>query len=189
MAKYSFDFKKKVVLDYLDGRGGYPFLAKNYGIPSENQVKRWVHAYQTLGDDGLKRKLKNDCYSVQFKLHAIELYQTTEMSYQELANALGMNNPTLLTKWMIRYREAGPEGLSRPKGRPPTMKKKKSEEPTKKSTLNDQERIKELEKKVRTLEIQNAFLKELRKLRKMEAQQRRKNQLHESSPASEDHSN
>lgn len=58
-----------------------------------------------------------------------------------------------------------------------------------KTSSTDQERIKELEKQVRTLKIQNAFSKELRKLRKREAQQKQMNQSHASLPASEDNSN
>ncbi|OTO50615.1 hypothetical protein A5814_002783 [Enterococcus faecium] len=61
------------------------------------------------------------------------------------------------------------------------------------STMNNQfeesDRIKELEKQVRALQIENAFLKELRKLRKQETQQRRMKQLHESFQGSEDHLN
>lgn len=67
--------------------------------------------------------------------------------------------------------------------------RKKEEKKTKKETPEERDRIKELEKLVRSLQIENAFLKELRKLRKQEAQQRRKNQSHELSTASEDHSN
>ncbi|OQO83990.1 transposase [Enterococcus casseliflavus] len=67
----------------------------------------------------------------------------------------------------------------------------KEESHKKIGTINseDRDRIKELEKQVRSLQIENAFLKELRKLRNQEAQQRHKNLSHESSLASEDHSN
>ena len=58
-----------------------------------------------------------------------------------------------------------------------------------KATSEERERIEELEKRVRSLQIENAFLKELRKLRKQEAQQRRMKQSHESSQASEDRLN
>jgi transposase-like protein len=34
LAKYSYEFKKEVVKAYLDGKGGYKFLAKKFGIPS-----------------------------------------------------------------------------------------------------------------------------------------------------------
>jgi transposase len=64
--------------------------------------------------------------------------------------------------------------------------KKKS---TTKVTTQERVRIEELEKRVRSLQIENAFLKELRKLRKQEAQQRRMKQSHESLQASEDHLN
>lgn len=85
---------------------------------------------------------------------------------------------------MRNFREAGIDGLSKEKGRQLTLTRKKEN-----TITEERERIKALEKQVRSLQIENAFLKELRKLRKQEAQQRRKNQSHESSPASEDHSN
>ena len=49
MAKYSFEFKKKVVMSYLNGRDGYQSVAKQYGIASHNQVKKWVLSYQRHG--------------------------------------------------------------------------------------------------------------------------------------------
>ena len=32
MAKYCFDFKKKIVLSYLNGEGGYGYLAKKCAV-------------------------------------------------------------------------------------------------------------------------------------------------------------
>ena len=32
MAKYSFEFKKEIVVAYLSGKGGFGSLAKDYGI-------------------------------------------------------------------------------------------------------------------------------------------------------------
>ena len=42
MAKYSYEFKKKVVQEYLDGKGGYAYIAKQNGIPAESLLIRWV---------------------------------------------------------------------------------------------------------------------------------------------------
>ena len=39
MAKYSFEFKKKVVLSYLNGEGGYKYLSKTYGVPAKSNIK------------------------------------------------------------------------------------------------------------------------------------------------------
>ena len=189
MAKYSFEFKIKIVQEYLEGKGGTPYLSKIHGVKSEAHLRRSINAYREFGEEGLLRKRQNQNYSVQFKMDAIELYQTTELSYREVANHLGMNNPTLIANWMRMFRAEGMSGLSKKKGRPSILPKKKEEKKTKKETPEERDRIKELEKQVRSLQIENAFLKELRKLRKQEAQQRRKNQSHESSTASEDRSN
>ncbi|MBS6381812.1 MAG: transposase, partial [Streptococcus sp.] len=45
MAKHSFEFKKKVVLEYLDGKGGVKYLSKKYGLGSDSQLRTWVNAY------------------------------------------------------------------------------------------------------------------------------------------------
>ena len=54
MAKYSFEFKKKDVLAYLNGEGGYRYFSKTYGVPSQRNIKQWVHNYQTFEDEGLQ---------------------------------------------------------------------------------------------------------------------------------------
>ncbi len=111
MAKYSFEFKKKIVQAYLSNNGSYGYLANKYGIPDSGPIKRWVTAYKEYGSDGLLRSRKNETYSFDFKLHVVELYLTTEVSYQELALSLGMNNPPLITKWVNDFRIAGPDAL------------------------------------------------------------------------------
>lgn len=106
MAKYSFEFKLKLVHDYLSGQGGLRFLAKKYGFKDSSQISKWINAYKELGEEGLLRSQKNKNYSVQFKLDAIELYLTTEVSYQEVANLLKMNNPSLIANWLRTYRKS-----------------------------------------------------------------------------------
>lgn len=189
MAKYSFEFKLKVVKEYLEGKGGYNYLASSHGVKYERQVRDWVNFYREFGEEGLLRKRRNQKYSVQFKLNAIELYQTSELSYREIANTLGINNPPLIASWVRQFREAGIDGLSKAKGRTPILPKKVDKKKDSIKTSDESDRIKELEKQVRSLQIENAFLKELRKLREQEAQQKRKNQSQELSQASEDHSN
>ena len=53
MAKYSFEFKKKIVLDYLDGKGGAQYLSKKYELGSNSQLFKWINAYKKFGDEGL----------------------------------------------------------------------------------------------------------------------------------------
>lgn len=182
MAKYSFEFKLKLVHDYLSGQGGIQFLAKKYGFKNNSQIRKWINAYKELGEEGLLRSRKSKNYSVQFKLDAIELYLTTEFSYQEVANLLKMNNPSLIANWLKTYRNLGIDGLSKQKGRPPTMPKKKRNETQ--PLPSEQSQLDNLEKENRMLKIENAYLKELRRLR-LEDEQKMK-ESREPFTASED---
>ncbi|ECJ9747984.1 transposase [Listeria monocytogenes] len=145
-------------------------------------MRKWINAYKELGEEGLHRRWKNKNYSVQFKLNAIELYLTTELSYQEVANLLQMNNPSLIVNWLKKYRKLGIDGLYKKKGRPTTMPKKKSNETQ--SSPSEQSQLDKLEKENKRLKIENAYLKELRRLR-LEDEQKTKKSL-ESFTASED---
>lgn len=189
MAKYTFEFKKKVVFEYLYGKIGSTTLAKKYNIKSQNQVRQWIHNYQEFGDEGLKRSRKKETYSFEFKLHMVESYLSNEISYEELALSNGITNYTTISRWVETFRVAGPDGLRpRKKGRKKTLdkpaKNNNSQLLEEKSIDTSAEHVKELEDELLKLRIENAFLKELRSLRlEDEAKMRER---HESSAASED---
>lgn len=195
MAKYSLEFKKKVVQEYLSGKGSYKYLAKKFNIGNGRfaQIQRWVNAYKEYGEEGLMSSRKNKTYSFDFKLHVVELYLSTEVSYQELALSVHMNNPPLITKWVNDFRIAGPDALRpKKKGRKKSLgttdKKKKmisSSETTPVDT--SAEHLKQLEDENLKLRIENAYLKELRRLRLEDEARLREQQ--ESSTASEETSN
>ena len=54
---------------------------------------------------------KNENYSFEFKLHVVELYLSSELSYQEVALSSGINNNAIVCKWVNEYRVAGPDAL------------------------------------------------------------------------------
>ena len=144
MSKYSFEFKKEIVVAYLSGKGGFGSLAKDYGIPNKAQIYRWVKAYQKLGDDGLRRARSINNYSFKYKISVVELYLSSDLSYQELALKKSVTDTSV-------------------------------------------EHVKELEDELLKLKIENAFLKELRRLRlEDEAKMRERRK---SSTVSEDSSN
>ena len=192
MAKYTFEFKKKVVQEYLEGKGGYAYIAKQNGIPAESHLRRWVNAYKEFGDEGLLRSRQKNNYSFQFKFSVVELYLTSEVSYQELALSQGINNPNLLVKWVNDFRIAGPDALRpKKKGRKKTLDIKEFKKPSNPIEENpvdtSVEHIKELEDELLRLRIENAYLKELRRLRLEEEALLKKQR--ESSTVSEDSSN
>ena len=189
MAKYSYEFKRKVVSAYLNGEGGYKYLANYYGIAAWTDIKKWVLSYQKLGDKGLLRSRQQKNYSFEYKLHMVELYLSSEVSYQELALQEGINNPAMLVKWVNDFRVAGPDALRpKKKGRKKSLNSKDN---AKRATSNETvsvdtsaEHVKQLEDELLKLRIENAFLKELRRLR-LEDEAKMKD-LQESSAVSED---
>ena len=126
------------------------------------------------------------------KLSVVELYLSSEISYQDLALQEGITNPCMITNWVNRFRAAGPDAL-RPhkKGRKKTLDKPDNNiksTPIEESIVDTSaEHVRELEDELLKLRIENAFLKELRRLR-LEDEAKMRERL-ESSAVSEDDSN
>ena len=189
MAKYSIDFKKTVVNEYLRGEGSFKALAKKHGIPSDTIIREWLANFERFGSESLMRSRQNQVYSFEFKLHVVELYLTGELSYQELALQVGMTNPSLINRWVRDYRAAGLEALKpKKKGRKRSMDKETIIREIGDGDLEEQkELLKQLQEENLRLRIENAFLKEARRLRLEEEALQRKQR--ESSTASEENSN
>ena len=192
MAKHRYEFKKQLVSEYLDNQGSYASISQKHGMSSSCQLKTWVAAYKKLGDNGLKRSLSRKEYSFEEKLSVVESYLTSELSYQELALQMGINNPSMLVRWVNDFKIAGPDAL-RPhrKGRKKTLSTSQSRE-TEAQVQHTEvdtraEHVKELEDELLKLRIENAVLKELRRLRLEDEAKRRG--LRTSSSVSEDNSN
>ena len=138
------------------------------------------------------RSLKKINYSFEKKLSIVELYLSSEISYQDLAIQEGMNNPSIIVNWVSRFRAAGPDALKpRKKGRKRKLDKpkidNKAQETEERIFDTSAEHVKELEDELLKLRIENAFLKELRRLRlEDEAKMRER---HSSPTVSEENSN
>ena len=183
MAKYSTEFKMKVVKEYLETNISYKSLSNKYGIPNESVIKIWVNAYKSQGYEGIKVKRENTQYTLEFKLNVVKLYLTGEMSYQSLANELKINNPSIITRWVKDFREKGIEGLkSKKRGRPSKMSKSqnKSKDTKIESSANIsnsenesltqaqlKEKIKKLEEKNYWLQLENDAIKKKIELSQM----------------------
>ena len=188
MAKYSYEFKRMVVNEYLSGQGGWNYLSQKYSL-TRSLIQRWVSNYRHFGDDGLRRSRQQQDYTFEFKLHVVKLYLTSELSYLELALQVGMTNPGLISRWVLDYRAAGPEALKpKKKGRKRSMDKDKIASEIESGDSDEQkELLKRLQEENLYLRIENAFLKESRRLRLEE--ERLLNELRESSTASGENSN
>lgn len=163
MAKYSFVLKMKVVTEYLSRSASLRMLEKKYGISDHYAILKWLNAYEILEADGLKRSRTSQVYSVEFKVKAITMYEASERTYQDIANELGLNNPSLIRRWRQVYLEEGISGLSRSSGRL-LMKDK----PAKQDKINvnqqaersddEREELEDLKQKYKELEHENFML-------------------------------
>ncbi|WP_161809293.1 helix-turn-helix domain-containing protein, partial [Heyndrickxia shackletonii] len=111
MAKYSEEFKIRLVTEYLEGNIGYGSLAKKYNMGSQTSIREWVNVYKSQGMDGLNRRKTKKEYSVQFKMDTIQFMLNTGASYLETAVHFNLNNPSLIIRWTKEFYEQGVEGL------------------------------------------------------------------------------
>ena len=188
MAKYSFEFKLKLVQEYLNGHESSRSLERKYGVHHAD-IQKWISNYKHFGEDSLRRSRQKQTYTTEFKLQVIELYLSSELSYRQLAIQMGIPDSALIARWMNEYRVAGPDALMpKKKGRKRTMDKKKIiREINTGDSDEHQELLKQLQEENLKLRIENAFLKEVRRLRLEEEALQRKQR--ESSTASEENLN
>ncbi|WP_297392740.1 helix-turn-helix domain-containing protein [uncultured Peptoniphilus sp.] len=159
MAKYSYEFKRKLVDGYLKGKTRYCQLEEKYGV-NNTQIIKWVNNFKEFGAEGLKRSRNNREHSVEFKLEAITRYETTELSYQQLALELGIHNYSLIANWRRKYKENGIDGLhSKEVDRPMKGKSNKIQDSSHlKQNIMSLETREQLENRIKELEAENRKL-------------------------------
>ena len=53
---YKYEFKLKVVQEYLNSSLGYRALAKKYEISTKSLIERWIAQYKEFGPEGLSKR-------------------------------------------------------------------------------------------------------------------------------------
>ncbi len=132
-----------------EGRG-YKSVAGSLGIPVE-AVRKWQQTYRATGRDGLlKMGEKRSRCDFETKVAAARAVVDGGMAKPEAMGLFGIASATPLKQWCRLYRGGGAEALRpRPRGRPRGSGAKAA------PTTREQE----LEREVRRLEAQVAYLK------------------------------
>ena len=158
-------------------RGGYKYLTAKYGISDHSVVRRWINSFKSQGYEGLKISRKNNSYSFEFKKNVVKLYLTGEMSYQELSNQFKINNPSIIARWVIDFRNQGLDGLiPKKRGRTSSMtkyKNKNKEQVKKEYSKEEIDEIAELKDKLYWAQMEIDFLKKKMELEDEEDQKMR----------------
>ena len=162
--QYSFELKKEVVMAYLNGEGSTRTLANRFGVKGSAQVSRWVMYYNKFGDSGLTSSSGPKTYSFDYKLHIVQLYLTSDLSFNDIGLSEGIKESSLISDWVQTFRKYGADGLR--KAEVNKLMKSANTNPENRDSEKDKDaQIKELKDKLLMLEIENAYLKELRRLR------------------------
>ena len=160
MAKYSDEFKLKIVKEYLSGKFSYRKLANKYGMVASTQVIEWVRAYKEFGSEGIQKKQIKQVHPVQFKLTVLNFMKRTGASYRDTMIEFKMNNPSVIANWHRKFLDEGVEGLKeKKKGRPPMTKDKNTNSNNKERIVSREE---ELERENELLRLEITYLKKLR---------------------------
>lgn len=157
MAKLTYEDKKEIIRLYDEDHMGYVLIATKFNV-NKNTIQRIVRKYHLHGESSLsKDKIK--IFTPETKLEII-----TRATNGESKFSLGIEyqaSEAQIISWLKKYEEFGYNGLiNKPKGRPPTMKKKmKIIDPNDKDAI-----IKEKDKRILELEAEVEALKKLRAL-------------------------
>lgn len=156
MAKFSTDFKLKVVQYHSENIGGSRKTAVHFGI-DHGTVRKWYALYTHHGPEGLSRR--SQTYTVQDKLTVLRRMEQANWSTREASAYFNIPTPNTVQTWLRRYNEGGVKALkNRPRGRAMSKSKKPSSPPGKPvKELTPEEMRQELE----YLRAENAYLKKL----------------------------
>jgi len=160
---YSKEVKLAAVNAYLNGEGTSMEIARRFGLRSDSQLQRWIKEYNTHGEiksrgsggGSYMRKARQttpeerlaivqDCLANDKNYSAMALkYQC---SYQQVRN------------WVQRYEKMGSAGLEDRRGR------RAGTQPARTPEEELRDKIAELERKNRDLQMENDLLKKVREL-------------------------
>ena len=94
MAKYSFEFKLKLVKENEEGYGRR-FLSSKYGV-KDSTIANWIRQYKMYGENGLRRSMSKSKYTREFKLSVLKYRQYHELSYRETAEHFKIKNHSII---------------------------------------------------------------------------------------------
>ena len=160
---YTKELKLAAVNDYLSGGGSLAEIALRYGLRSNIQLREWIKEYnthgkirsRTSGGGSYMRKTRKttpeerltivqDCLENNKNYGAMALKYNC--SYQQVRN------------WVLRYEKMGSAGLEDRRGR------RAGSQPARTPEEELRDKIAELERKNRDLQMENDLLKKVREL-------------------------
>ena len=160
---YSQELKLQAVHEYLDGKSSQADIVKKYHLRSSSQLQNWIKEYTTHGEiksrssGGGSYMRKSRSTTQEERLSIVQDCLANDKNYGEMALKYQCSYQQV-RNWVKRYEEMGYAGLEDRRGhRAGTMPSRTPEEEMR-------DRIAELERRNRDLQMENELLKKVREL-------------------------
>ncbi|WP_154581779.1 IS3-like element IS1664 family transposase [Yersinia enterocolitica] len=121
--KYTTEFKRQVVLHFLNSDDGARRTARLFGL-DHGTVRLWTEHWKASGENGFTITTKK--YSAAFKEAVLLWMQDNHQSSRKAAAKFNIATACTINRWARLYREGGIIALrNKPRGRPTMSGKKK----------------------------------------------------------------
>ena len=140
MAKYSQEFKLKVVEHYLSGHGD-SVTGQLFNV-HRSDVQKWSKAFKLYGVPGLERRRAKTSFTVEFKYQVVKAIHDEGVSLREAMQRFHIKETSTLRNWLKLYKENGIDGLQ-PKPRRKLNSMPKPKIPKAKTIKADQDKTQE----------------------------------------------
>lgn len=156
LCRYTAEFKKEVVLDYLSGGGSGRSVAVKYGIHAESTVLKWVKQYNShveltdsrkIGGYLMTKDIKQRKTTLEERIRIVEYCISHSNDYASAAKEYNRSYDQVYS-WVKKYDRDGIEGLRDRRGR-----NKPEEELSEIEKLKAENRLLKAEKKKQQMEI------------------------------------
>ena len=160
---YPLTTKLAAVNDYLDGKGSKVEIAARYGLRSKQQLSNWLKEYNTHGEirsrgsggGSYMRKARQT--TPEERLEIVRACLANDKNYGAMALKYNCSYQQV-RNWVMRYEKMGSAGLEDWRG------KRAGTQPARTPEEEQRDRIAELERKIRDLQMENDLLKKVREL-------------------------
>lgn len=156
LCRYTAEFKKKVVMDYLSGGGSGQSIAVKYGIHAESTVLKWVKQYNShveltdsrkTGGYLMTKDINPRTTTLEERIRIVEYCIANSNDYSAAAKAYNCSYGQVCS-WVKKYAADGVDGLKDGRGRT-----KPEEELSEIEKLKAENRLLKAENKKQQMEI------------------------------------
>jgi transposase len=163
MKKYSDDTRVAAARDYCSGTLGYKEVARRHGV-NVSSLRLWAASYKRHGAEGVTSRRRRT-YTAKFKLAVLQRIQNEKLSLRRAAALFNIRNRDMILLWQRAYDTGGPAALHPYLG---TRSIAMNEQPGDKSKDDSKRSRQELLDELQKLRMENAYLKKLKALARIE---------------------